>query len=72
MTRVIIHLKQLEKDALFKLAEFEYRNPREQAALIIRGELERRGYLTVVNKPETAVTIQSHDTGIRHAINNDN
>lgn len=45
MARVILYLKETERDALFNLAESQYRDPRAQAALIIRGELERLGLL---------------------------
>ena len=43
--RVTITLQEEEKDALLVLAEQEKRDPRRQAALIIRQELERRGLL---------------------------
>lgn len=49
MTRITISLKELERTALRALAEKEFRDPRQQAALIIRQELERRGLLTVQN-----------------------
>lgn len=45
MPRMTIQLPISERDALFQLARREYRNPREQAAVIIRRELERRGLL---------------------------
>jgi hypothetical protein len=45
MTRITISLRDQEKIALRELAEKEFRDPRAQAALIIRQELERRGYL---------------------------
>jgi hypothetical protein len=41
--RVIISLRPEEKEALLLLAESEYRDPRDQAALILRRELERLG-----------------------------
>ena len=43
--RLIITLEENEKKALYKLAELEYRDIHDQAALIIRQELERRGLL---------------------------
>ncbi len=47
MPRLTIYLPINERDALYQLARREYRNPREQAAVIIRHELERRGLLAV-------------------------
>lgn len=45
MGKVVIYLEAIEADALCKLAEWEFRDTRSQAALIIRQELERRGLL---------------------------
>jgi hypothetical protein len=44
--RVTIQLEIQERDALVTLAQIERRDPRDQAALIIRDELVRRGLLT--------------------------
>ena len=52
--RLTIILSQVEALALVKLAELEYRHPRSQAALIIRSELERRGFLHQEN-PQSAL-----------------
>lgn len=46
MTRITVNLQASERSALLALAEIEKRNPRAQAALIIRTELERRGLLS--------------------------
>lgn len=46
MAQVVVNLKASERDALRKLARVEFRDPRAQAALIIRAELERLGLLT--------------------------
>lgn len=43
MARLMITLEETERDALRLLAKEERRDPREQAALLIRHELERRG-----------------------------
>jgi hypothetical protein len=51
MAIITICLKPTEKDALRTLAEQEYRDPRAQAALIIRAELQRRGLLEVQPPP---------------------
>jgi len=45
MARITINLKDQEKTALRILAENEFRDPRAQAVLIIRLELERLGLL---------------------------
>jgi len=45
MPRIVLFLKQQEDDALSKLAESEYRDPRSQAAHILRSELQRRGLI---------------------------
>ena len=45
MSRLFIPLQRREFEALFRLAENEYRDPRQQAVVIIRQELERRGML---------------------------
>jgi hypothetical protein len=47
MTRIMITVSEDEKKALCALAENEYRDPRQQAALLIREELQRRGLLAV-------------------------
>jgi hypothetical protein len=51
MTRITVSLKEAEKTALLELANEELRDPRAQAALIIRTELERRGLLRADEKP---------------------
>lgn len=63
MARMTIQLPIDERDALFQLARREYRNPREQAALIIRRELERRGLL-----PTEGVAAENQE--VRHATAN--
>jgi hypothetical protein len=45
MMRVTVTLEPEEKAALLRLAQIERRDPRRQAALILRQELERRGLL---------------------------
>jgi hypothetical protein len=45
MTRITVTLTNNEKAALILLATQESRDPRFQATLIIRRELERRGLL---------------------------
>lgn len=54
MTRVIINLHKSELKALVNLAEREYRDTRQQAALIIRQELERRGFLAIETQADSA------------------
>jgi hypothetical protein len=54
MARITLSLEVPEKDALIKLAIRELRDPRAQAALIIRQDLERRGLLTPPASQELA------------------
>ncbi|MBT4182442.1 MAG: hypothetical protein HOE06_06175 [Candidatus Thioglobus sp.] len=51
MAKIIVFLREQEHAALYRLAEKEYRQPKAQAALIIRRELERLGALEAA--PET-------------------
>lgn len=46
ITRLTLTVPKQEKDALRILAAREYRDYRDQAALIIRDELTRRGLLS--------------------------
>ena len=57
MAKMVLTLHIAERDALFKLAECERRDPRAQAALLLRGELERRGLLPVNTPTPTADAI---------------
>jgi hypothetical protein len=53
MAKIIVYLRDQENDALHRLAQKEYRQPKAQAALIIRRELERQGMLeTTPHTPE--------------------
>jgi hypothetical protein len=45
MARVMVTLRRDEREALRVLAQQERRDPRDQAALLIRGGLEQRGLL---------------------------
>lgn len=47
LTRIMVSLDGKERSALNELAESERRDPRAQAALIIRESLKRRGLLRV-------------------------
>lgn len=51
MMRSYVNLREDEREALIKLAELERRYPADQAALIIRRELERLGLLPVLQVP---------------------
>lgn len=56
MTRMTITLSDEEKTALRSLSEKEFRDPRMQAALIIRRELERQRLVaSQVNESEPPV-----------------
>lgn len=54
MPRLMVTLQLSEREALLRLARREKRDPRNQAALIIRRELERAGLL-VPEKPDKLV-----------------
>lgn len=60
MARITLTLNQNEKDALRILAEREFRDPRAQAALIIRNELERCGLLPRIVKNDLQENIVPH------------
>ncbi len=45
MLRLVINLRPEEREALVRWAARQRRDPREQAALVLRRELERRGLL---------------------------
>jgi len=45
MSKLFVPLQRKEFEALFRLAESELRDPRQQAAVLIRRELEQRGLL---------------------------
>ncbi len=49
MSRITITLSDEEKTALRTLSEKEFRDPRMQAALIIRRELEKQGLVESVS-----------------------
>ena len=51
MAKIIVYLREQDRAALDRLAEKEYRQPKAQAALIIRRELERLGILEVTPEP---------------------
>ena len=58
MMRVIISLQKCELKALVNLAEREYRDTRQQAALIIRQELQRLGLLQADPPPLPALPVE--------------
>ena len=60
MTRITLTLEMPEKNALIKMAAKELRDPRYQAVLILRRELERRGFLPVTD-PALPVEVQNAD-----------
>jgi hypothetical protein len=65
MIKFQIGLDTTSFKALRALAEHEYRDPRAQAALIIRQELERRGLLAAQPPalPLAAGAVQQHPGG---------
>lgn len=61
-SRITIVLEPDENSALRALAKNEFREPRAQAALIIRAELVRRGLL-VIEEPQPSVQKQLVSSG---------
>jgi hypothetical protein len=59
MKRLTLTLRDDEKTALRLLAERERRDTRDQAALIIRRELEREGFLQPVTAQHDVQATQS-------------
>jgi len=53
-----VFLEEDESDALLKLCRKERRHPRDQAALAIRADLERRGLLPKAPESEAPVPTQ--------------
>jgi len=51
MERMMIPLDTDEKNAIWEMAEKTKRDPRQQAALLIRQGLERDGYLQPLKPP---------------------
>ncbi len=49
-TRITINITKVEREALHRLAEAEFRDTRQQASIIIRSELERRGLIQPNNE----------------------
>ena len=56
MARIFITLKSTEREALRVLAEREERDPRRQAALLLREALENRGLLPTDAQPASKAT----------------
>jgi hypothetical protein len=54
VAQMTIFLPITEKDALLFLADREFRDPRKQAALLIRESLERRGLLPSNDASDTS------------------
>lgn len=50
--RIMISLQKDESDALLSLSEKERRDPRAQAALLVREALERLGFLQPIPSPQ--------------------
>lgn len=60
MPRIMISVTEEEKAALIRLGELERRDPRHQAALVVRQELERRGLL--IGAPEFQPAVPTAQT----------
>lgn len=59
MAQIVVKLKPSERNALRQLAERERRDPRQQAALIIRRELESVGLLPTQTTPTPTDTAKA-------------
>jgi len=57
MNRLNVYIQQAERAALLQLAQNERRDPRDQAALLIRQRLEQLGLMQPTS-PAPAPTIQ--------------
>lgn len=55
LTRIYVPLEESERQALIKLSLAEKRDPRKQAALFVRRELERLGLLPPESVNPTAL-----------------
>ena len=56
LTKVYVPLNDIERKALIQLGIAEKRDPRQQAALLIRRELERLGLLQPTPTPQQEST----------------
>jgi len=62
MNRIYVKLHPIELQALLDLASYEYRNPHQQAAILIREGLKQRGYLnTEINQNFEHVDKEEND-----------
>lgn len=55
MARFMVHLQEIERAALVRMSRKEHRDPRAQAALLIRRALEGAGYLKKERPPAPAI-----------------
>jgi hypothetical protein len=65
MSQIKISLESYESDALQKLARFEKRDTRQQAAILIRQQLEALGWLQSIT-PTTSLKESGNDLQIQH------
>ncbi len=52
--KIVLKLSGAERSALFRLAEANLRDPRDQIRLIVRNELQQLGYLQPVKKEKNS------------------
>ena len=62
MSRLYVTLRDEEHNALMKMASVELRDPRDQARLVIRQELVRRGYLKESQAPVSQLQSASQES----------
>ena len=56
MAKLMVPLKPEDEKALRKLARAEYRNPHDQAAVMLRDDLKRRGLIKDDQQTERGTT----------------
>lgn len=61
--RITITLMPIESEVLWALAQREHRDPRDQAAFLIRAELTRRGLLSADPMPTEMQSAHVDETG---------
>jgi hypothetical protein len=60
-SRITVTLEREERSALMRLAEAELRDPRDQARLILRHELQQRGLLSVTDDRQDCAQTEEVD-----------
>ncbi len=67
MTRLTMKITIEERNALTQLAQRERRQPHDQAALIVRSELERLGLLPIEHQPAPRPKAEQYQAELQSA-----